>query len=179
MLVRKSDLPAGFKATSSSVDEPRFYCKALDESDLTLTGEAESPDFDNTSKLAVVASVADVYESTTDAAASWRRGTSAAGERCVRDLVRRVYAKHGVRLVSMASVAFPRVAPRTAAYRAQLALTAQGVTVPFVLDLVILMHSRAQAALSFGSGIVPTARAEELRLARLTAKRMATAMRGS
>lgn len=45
-------------------------------------------------------------------------------------------------------------------------------------DLVVLMRSRAQVALFFGSGFAAVPRAEAVRLARLTARRMAAAMGG-
>jgi hypothetical protein len=41
------------------------------------------------------------------------------------------------------------------------------------------MHSRAHASVVVGSALVAPTRAEELRLGRVVAKRMATAMRGS
>jgi hypothetical protein len=69
------------------------------------------------------------------------------------------------------------VAQRTLAYRVTLSGNAQGVTVRVVIDLVVLMHSRAQAALYFGSAFAPPARAEEVALARITARRMATALK--
>ncbi len=177
VLLRKADLGPAYRARSSGAGEPHLYCKALDESDLTVTGDAESPNFER--GFAFISSAAQVYESTADANTSWRRGTSAAGERCVRDLLRREFAKDGIRVVSMKRLAFPRFAPRTDAYRLQLTTESQGVTVPVVMDLVFLMHSRAQVVLSFGSALAPVARGEELRLARLTAKRMAAAMRGA
>jgi len=177
MLLQRADLTAGFKATRSSSNEPHLYCKALDESDLTVTGDAESPDFER--GVVFISSAASVYRSTADANASWQRGTSAAGERCSRDLLRREFAKDGIKLVSMRRVAFPRVSSQTAAYRIVLSTEVQGTAVPVVLDLVVLMHSRAQVALFFGSGFVAVPRADEVRLARLTAKRLATAMRGS
>ena len=174
MLLRKADLGPGFKASTGSSDDPHLYCKALDESDLTLTGDAASPDFER--GLMFISSAAQVYESVADARASWRRGTSSAGERCARDLLRREWAKDGIRLVSMRRVAFPRVSSRTVAYRLKLSAESQGVTIPFEFDLVVLMHSRAHVNLFFGSGLVAVPREDELRLARLTASRMAKAM---
>ena len=68
---------------------------------------------------------------------------------------------------------------QTVAYRIALSASVQGQEVPLYVDLVVLMQSRAHVALYFGSGLAPAARAEELRLARLAAGRMAKAMRGS
>jgi len=76
----------------------------------------------------------------------------------------------------MRRVAFPRVSSRTVAYRLKLSAESQGVTIPFEFDLVVLMHSRAHVNLFFGSGLVAVPREDEVRLARLTASRMAKAM---
>jgi len=171
MLLRKADLRPGFTATPASVEDDDFYCKALDESDLTLTGDAESPDFER--ELTFLSSLAQVYESVADANTSWRRGTSAAGEKCVRDEFRRQFQRDGIRLISFRRVAFPRLAQRTAAYR--LVAGSQGVRV--YVDVVVLQQSRAQAALLLGSALTPLAKAEEVRLATAIADRMKTAMR--
>lgn len=176
MLLRKTDLGPGFKGSVDNSEDPDLYCKALDESRLTLTGEAESPDFAR--GFVFISSLAQVYESVEDATVSWKQGTSAAGERCARDLLRREFAKEGVRLVSMRRIAFPSFSSRSVAYRIELSGVSQSITVKVTMDLVVLMHSRAQVALNFGSALAPVPRTEELRLARLTASRMAKAMRG-
>ena len=125
-----------------------------------------------------MSSAAQVYESVADASASWRRATSAP-RYDVRDRgPAREFAKQGVDLVSLRKIAFPRVSERSVAYRVTLsATTAQG-KVPVYVDLVAMMHSRAQATVVVGSALVPPPKAEELRLARVVAGRMATAMRG-
>jgi len=172
MLLRKADFGLGFKATPASADEGDFYCKALDESDLTLTGEAESPTFQG--GVEFVSSFSQVYGSLADSNTSWRRGTSAAGDKCVRDEFRRQFQKDGIRLESFRRMAFPRFAERSIAYR--LVASSQGVRVYF--DVVVLQQSRGQAALLLGSALAPMPKAEELRLTRIVAGRMVKAMRG-
>jgi hypothetical protein len=174
MLVTAADVP-GFRPGPAGAGGD-FYCKALDESDLTLTGQAEGRQF--ALGVVFVGSSSQLYESVADAHASWRRNTSAAGVRCGTTLLRREFARGGARLVSLRKLAFPRVSQRTAAYRARLSVTTSQGVVPLYIDLVGLMHTRAQATVVVGSALVAPARAEELRLARLVAKRMATAMRG-
>jgi hypothetical protein len=115
-----------------------------------------------------------VYESRADSSASWRRRTSAAGEKCARDAFRKRFQKEGVSLESFRRMAFPRFAERSIAYR--LTASSQGVRVYF--DVVVLKQSRAQAALLLGSGLAPMPKAEELRLTRSVAGRMAKAMSG-
>ncbi len=85
MLLRQADLGAGF-STTPVTEGGDFYCKALDESDLTLT--AESVRRFARSSVGVL-SLAQVYESLRDANTSWRRGTSRAGETCFGDALRR------------------------------------------------------------------------------------------
>jgi hypothetical protein len=176
MLLKRSDLGPAFKPTRQSSAGGDLYCKALDESDLTVNGDAESPTFER--GFVTVTSSAQVYESLADANISWRRGTSAQGVRCARDVLRREFAKGGITLESYERVPFPNVAQRSAAYRAVLSGTAQGVSVRVVVDFVALMQSRAQAALFF-TGLSPVPRADQLQLARVTAQRMAKAMRGA
>jgi hypothetical protein len=124
---------------------------------------------------AFVASTAYLYESVSDANASWRRGTSAAGQRCLREGLRRELGGSGARLVSFGKVAFPRLAERTVLYRA--VVVQQGVRV--VLDLLALQRTRAQTSIVVGSALAPPPRDVELRLGRLVAGRMERALRGS
>ena len=176
MLLRKADLGLGYQSIPSG--EPSFgACEALDESDLTLTGEAKTPTF--SSGLLTVSTVAAVYESRSDANASWKRGTSRAGEACLRNNVRREFAKGGLKLLSLRRAVFPRLAQKTIAYRVALAGQSQGVTIRVYIDFVVLQQSRAQAAVFFGSAIDPLEMPERLRLARLVGARMAKAMRGA
>lgn len=173
MLLRRSDFGSAFKTTPPSGAETDFYCKALDESDLTLTGEAESPTFQG--GVEFVSSLSQVYESRADSNASWRRGTSAAGETCARDAFRRQFQKDGVRMESFRRIAFPPSAERSVAYR--LVAFSQGARV--FLDVVVLKQGRAQAALLLGSALTPMPKDVEVQLARVVAGRMKSAMRGA
>jgi hypothetical protein len=176
MLLKKTDLPPPFRALPRGGGEPHIDCsQVVSEKDLTLTGDAEGAQF--VLGPASVSSAAQVYESAADASASWRRGTSAAGTRCLTDLLRREFERQGIRLVSLRKTAFPRVSERTVAYRVTLsAATSQGA-VPIYADVVVLSRSRTLAQVFVASGLVAPSRAEEIRLARLVAVRMARAMR--
>ena len=171
IVLRKADLPA-FTAVPAAGSQGDFYCKALDESDLTVTGEARSPDFQ--AGVAFVSSLARVYRTAAAADTSWRRGSSAAGTKCARETFAAEFERRGGRLVSFRRIAFPRVAERTIAYR--FVVTVQEVRI--VVDAIALKQSRAQAALVFGSALTPFPKSEETRLARTVGKRMKTAMRG-
>lgn len=177
MLLRKTDFAPGWKASKPAAELDDMYCEALDESDLVLTGEGESLDFEKESAAGYfyVGSLSQVYETASQSATSWRRGTSAAGFRCIR----RVYAAwakdEGLRFVSLRRISFPRFAPQSTAFR----VTFKAEGVPIVMDWVVMRDGRAQAGLVFGG--VPTAfrRAEAVLLADLIAVRMAEAMGGA
>jgi hypothetical protein len=176
MLVRQADLPPGFRAQPASTADPHVSCpRSVSEADLTLTGEAEGRRF--ALGVTSVASSAEVYRSRRDANASWRRSNSSAGVACARTLLRNGLASQGIRVQSLRRIAFPRVSERTVAYRVHLlARTPQG-TVALYLDLVALMHTRAVATVVVGTPFVPPSRSDELRLARLVAGRMESALR--
>lgn len=172
MLLRQKDMPAGFRSLPASGPDSDFYCKALDESDLTLTGEAEGI---LTRGSVGIFTVAQVYVSLADTNASWRRGTSKAGEKCLGAALRRELLVSGVRDVVVRRFPFPRVAERSVAYR--VVGLAQGV--PAFFDFVVMQRSRAQVALFMTSALQPVLKPEQVRLARIVAGRMATAMRDS
>jgi hypothetical protein len=176
MLLKKVDLAPGARVVPSSTEEEDFYCKALDESDLTVTGEAETPSFERGPTF--VQQTTQVYESVADANASRRRGTSTAGEQCARNEFRKYFAQRGVTLDSWARTPFPRFAQKSVAYRLVASNPAIGLRV--VVDVVFLQQSRGQAAVLLGAaGSTPFPRAEGVRLARLVAGKMARAMRGA
>jgi len=177
LLIKRTDLPAGFQARPASGQDPHIECAAsVSESDLTLTGEADGKQFGLS--VVFVGSASQVYASASDASSSWRRATSAAGVKCATTLLRRGFSKQGIDLVSLRRIAFPRVSDRTVAYRVKLSATTEQGPVPLYVDLVALMHSRTQATVIVGTALVPPTRADELRYARLVAARMARAMRG-
>jgi hypothetical protein len=177
MLLKLSDLPPGFRAERSTSDDPHVDCApAVSEADLTLTGEAEGKNL--TAGPVFVGSGAQVYGSNADANASWRRSTSAAGVACATSTLRREFAKQQIRLVSLRPIAFPRFADRSVAYRVKLSGSTSQGTLQLFVDVVALMHGRAHASVVLGVPFAPPQRADELRLARIVADRMATAMRG-
>jgi hypothetical protein len=175
MLLKQADVGLGFRSLPSSggTGGADLDCDGLDESDLTVTGNAHSPYF--TSDLQRILSAARIFISVRDANMSWRRSTGAGGFKCLKDIFRRDARTAGVRFVSFRKVPFPALAPRTAAYRAQ--DQASGVRV--YEDLILLTRGRVQAVLIFISAIDPLERSEALRLTRFVSNRMAKAIRGS
>ena len=170
ILVRGADLGPAFRSSPPESRNSDFYCRALDESDLTITGKADSRRFMGGTTF--VTSTAYVYESVADANASWGRGTSAAGQRCLREGLRGELRGTAVELRSFRKLAFPRLGQRSLLYRA----TALQQGIPIYLDLLAIQHGRAQAALILGSGAIPPPRSVELELGRLLSRRMAKAV---
>jgi hypothetical protein len=174
MLLRPADFSVAYTTRpSASGGGGGFYCNALDESDLTLTGEATSPNFTATTEF--ITSTAYVYESRADSNASWARGTSRAGVQCLRTGLRGVFQGTAVRFVSFKRLAFPRRGQRSVAFRAT--VTQQGLRL--YLDMVAMQVSRAQAAVIYVSGLTPPPADELRRLTGLVAARATKAMRSA
>jgi hypothetical protein len=171
MLLRAADVSPAYAArpgTRASAD----YCPALDESDLTLTGKGDSPNF--TAATEYVTSSSSVYAARSDSDASWARGTSRAGEQCLREAMRAALRGTVVRLVSFKRVPFPKRGARSVAYRAL--ATIEGVRV--YVDVVAMQVSRAQASVVYVSALIPAPQGELRRLTNIVAKRAAKAMAG-
>lgn len=173
MVLRKSDLGAAFKASPSGPFATGPYCKALDESDLVRTGKAVSPDFGTTSpRLTGLSSQAEIYESVADMNKAWKRGTSAAGEACALQSIRKDIPEQN--FVSFARIALPRLAQRSVAWR----LVWKSAGRRIFSDLVVMQHSRAYVSIAFVGVAAPMPRKDVVRVARAVAARMKTAMHG-
>jgi hypothetical protein len=186
IVLRRSDLGAGFTAMKRPDDEPLpkgARCGALDEGDLTVTGDANSPDF----RLATggvfvtVGSSAHIYRTLGDANTSWRRGTSKQTLTCLGDIVRLSAAPgQKISIVSSKQVAFPAVAPKTSAYRLVVTIAATGTQrVRAYVDAIVLQRGKIQSVLLFTSLGRPIADAERTALAAVVAARMARKARPS
>jgi hypothetical protein len=178
MLVTRADVP-GFRAQPGNAPEPHVECAAsVSESDLTLTGEADGKTFES-GGIVFIGSVAQVFATQRDADASWRRSTSAAGIACAKTQIRAAYKSQNLTLRSLVKIPFPRVSDRTAAFRAAFSLPTPQGAAPVFQDYIAIAHSRAHATVAVAAALVKPTRSAELRLARLVAGRMKTAMRGA
>lgn len=183
VVVKRSDLGQGFTAVPHEKDEgvPKgARCGPLDESDLTVTGDAASPDFRLAQQAAfvTVGSTAQVYRTLREANASWSRGTTTQTATCLADIVRLSAAPNQkVTVLSAARVRFPSVSPKTTAYRLVLAVKIGTQQVRAYVDAVVLQHGRVQAGLLFTSLGRPVAQAQRVALAAVVAARLAKATR--
>ena len=158
----------GSSAGTARDPDVDFYCAGLDESDLTLTGDAVER------RLAVgrrsSPPPAQVYDVAGDANASWRRGTGAAGRAVLRERSSAAQLAEARRRgsISLRRSPFRASRERSIAYRASAGSRHRERSRLYV-DLVVLQQSRAQAALTSWSVAHHAAKAEELRLARIVA----------
>ena len=174
MLLRAADFSVAYTARPSPPGSGGdFYCAALDESDLTLTGQAQSPSFITTGEYVI--STASVYRTRADSNASWKRGTSAAGVHCLKEGVRGELQGAATRLVSFRKIAFPRRGDRSVAFQGL--ATQQGIRL--YLDVVAMQVSRSQSAVIYITALAPPPQSELRRLTGLLAKRAGSAMRGA
>lgn len=173
MLLTSADLPA-FSSTPNPRTDDDHYCRATDESDLTVTGEAIGRVF--LGRFEAIRSAASIYRTLAEANRAWRRGTSAAGATCLREQAVSEIRGTGVRLVSFGRRTPPRAAQRSSAFRFVFQRP-DGLRV--VSDIVVLQRSRALAGLIFESAGGPATPELVERLTRRVAARMAKAMRGA
>jgi hypothetical protein len=182
IVLKRGDLSTAFTLRPRpDEDLPKgVRCGALDESDLTITGEAQSPDFQLSQPglFVTIGSTTNVYRSLGEAGKSWKRGTSAQTTTCLADIVR-LSSPPGQRvsIVSAKRLTFPKVAPMTSAFRVVATMTIGGNQVRAYVDAIILQHGRIQSGVVFTSLGRPVGKADELGLAALVADRMARANR--
>ena len=177
-VLRKTDLPAGYRPERTSDLEPHLTCSVLDESDLVLSGRAKSPFWAR--DYQVVGSSAAVYASASDARVSWRRATSDAGLKCLRDEFQKAFAQQGETVrISTRGIALPKLAVVAKAYRLEFSGADPARPPLFYIDFVLLSHGRGLAGLLFAGVVTPPARATEIALSRVVAQRMKSALRGA
>lgn len=190
MLLTRSDLGSGWRASGTTGSRGAaidLRCPGYqpDESDLTLTGEATSRDFQLATggTFSFVSSIASVYATAPQAKASWTRVVTPGLVRCfVRLLEKEVEAQQqaqgippALRITSSGRIGFPAVARRTSAYRISGVITQGQLTITMHLDIVLLGGGRANGGFVAASVLKPFPRATEVRLARIAAARMTRA----
>jgi len=150
VVLKKSDLSAGFVGHPATDDPlPKgARCDSVDESDLTVTGDANSPNFSRDAVGIAVGSSASVYRSDRESSAAWRRAGTVAAVRCFADLVRLTSpAPRKVRIVSAKRMPFPQIAPGAIAYRVVASVNVGGRNVKAYFDAILLRRGAVQSAL--------------------------------
>jgi hypothetical protein len=167
IVLRRADLGPGWKKVPPS-PESDATCPGFnpDESDLTLSGEAEA-DFEQ--GLLLIASASEVFATKADALKSWARNDKPAVARCLGYLFQQGQTDKStkVKIVSAGRVAFPKLAPRTAAFKvvARLTITDKGkkTTLPVTIQLLAFGQGRGDVSLlAIGPGLgIPIAALRE------------------
>jgi len=164
IVLKRSDFAAGWKLLPSTPDsDESLNCPGFNpnESDLTLTGEKEA-EFERQGGIPSVLSFASVYTSKSDALKSWTRTVKPALARCIGHVFKEAITEEGaqVTIAAQGRIAFPKLAPRTAAFRVvanvKVVEAGQTTTVPFTLHLVALGNGRGDAGpltIALGKGI--------------------------
>ncbi len=176
IVLKKSDLSTGFVAHKSAggPHPSGADCAAVSESDLTVTGDATSPDFSLDALGIAVGSSASVYRSVRDSDTAWRRAGTDAAVQCFADLVRLSAPKGAaLRIVSTKRLRFPQVGPKAIAYRVVATMKLAGKRrVRAYFDAVVLQRGPVQAALVVTTLASPISLEQERGLAAVLAARM-------
>lgn len=180
VVLKRGDLGSGFTSVTRSKDQhlPKgARCGPLDETDLTVTGDAASPDFRlvQAPAFVTVGSTAQVYRTLREANTSWNRGSTRQTTTCLGDIIRLSGGPgQKITVVSAKKIPFPSVSPKTAAYRIVVNVTIGGnQRVRAYVDAVILQHGRIQSGLLFTSFGSPVGDPDRIALAKVVAGRMA------
>jgi hypothetical protein len=174
VVLRTADLPAGWKsAPSSSNGGGNLHCKGFDpdESDLTETGKAESPDFSKS--LAYISSSASVYLTGLQAQASWNRVVKPGLLTCLKSLFEQGASSGGTttKVLGEGLLAFPKLAPRTAAFRISFLTKSTSLSLKGDVDVVLLGRGRIDVVMLFVAFGAPDATLER-HLAAVVASRL-------
>ena len=183
IVLKRSDFVAGWKKTPSSPDDDSHLdCPGYDPNgaDLILTGEAEA-DFEAAGGFPGVYSFSNVFKTKAHANASWTRSVKPALATCLARVFKQALESEGHKatITRTGKIAFPRLSPRTAAFRVVMNVTVteggESTTVPFTMYLVALGHGRGDVGLmtmGFGNSVPLN---EVRTLSSVLAKRLAAA----
>jgi hypothetical protein len=175
LVLKRADLPGtGWKGEKSTDDSST--CKSFnpDESKLVETGEQESLEF--TRSGGFVTSMAAVFRTKKDAETSWNLEVKPQVLNCLAEgLAQTSTGGATVKIASRGKLAFPHLAPRTAAFYVRLAFNVQGIKFAADLHFVCLGSGRANLAmmtLSPGKPLTPLPAGLDRKLAAKLASRL-------
>jgi hypothetical protein len=175
---QRADFPTGWTAKPSTPSKSaNSTCKSFDpdESDLVETGKVDSPEFTGPDGYSQVFSTVGVFQTVAQARTSWSRVVRPAMLQCFSDLITKSSpAGATISALAKGTLAFPKVAPRTQAYRLVIGVAPEGAktSVKLYLDLVLLGADRANVATIMFSLGQPYPAAFEQKLARAIAHRL-------
>lgn len=174
VVLRTGDLPAGWKSAPASPNSGgNLHCRGFDpdESDLTETGKADSPEFSRS--LAFISSSAALYLTAAQAHAAWNRVVKPGLLTCLESLFEQGASSGGTttKVSAKGALPFPKLAPRTAAFRIAFKTKSSSLTLKGDVDVVLLGRGRIDAVMLFVAFGAPNATLER-HLAGVVAARM-------
>ena len=174
VVLRPADLPADWKSAPSSPNSGgNLHCKGFDpdESDLTETGTADSPDFSKS--LSFISSSASLYLTAAQAQASWNRVVKPGLLTCLKSLFEQGASSSGTTTTVLGEglLAFPKLAPRTAAFRMAFLTKSTSLSLKGDVDVVLLGRGRIDVVMLFVAFGAPDATLER-HLASVVASRL-------
>ncbi len=171
-----ADVPAGYTASRAGSNQNKgpLTCPGFqpDLSDLTITGEALSPVFQNRAGTTIFSAV-EVYSSVRDEHEAWRRTARREALRCVARMMNQL-SLQGVRVIVTSRVVrpAPRLGERSISFRIAAKVEAQGVTIRAWFDLLGTAQGRADASLLISSVVRPPSASLEHKLLERLARRL-------
>jgi hypothetical protein len=173
VVLKLSDLPAGWAGKKSTGSGGHLQCKSFkpDESDLVKTGNADSYDFSK--GLYFIESSASIFRSAAQAQASWDRVVRPGLLTCLRSIFEQGASSGAATTTAtgQGALAFPKLAPRTAAFRITFQTKSGSQTLNGDIDVVLLGRNRIDAVMLFVGFGTPNGTLEQ-HLAGVVAARM-------
>jgi len=147
LVLKRADLPAtGWKGTKST--DENSMCRSFnpDESKLVETGKKDSLEF--TRNGGFVTSMAAIFRTAKDAQTGWNLEVKPQILNCLAEGLGQASTSGAiVKITSRGRLAFPHLAPRTAAFFVRLAFNVQGIKFAADLHFICLGRDRANLAL--------------------------------
>jgi hypothetical protein len=175
IVVKRADVGGtGWTGKVRALAKPQpFSCPGFSpkQTDLVVTGAAAS----EWRRQAIdISSEAEVLQTAAMVRRDWSRTIRPALVKCLTGLYTGTSGGTTTTALSARKLAFPKVAPMTAAYRVVVTVKSSGGTARVVFDLVLIGKGRSEASLSFvGPEAVKAAMvAAEPRIARIVAGRL-------
>ena len=173
VVLRTADLAGWKSAPSSPNGGGDLHCKGFDpdESDLTETGKADSPDFSR--NLSFISSSASVFLTAAQGQVSWNRVVKPGLLTCLKSLFEQGASSGGTttKVLGEGVLSFPKLAPRTAAFRISFSTKNASLTLKGDVDVVLIGRGKIDVVMLFVAFGAPDP-ALERRLAGIVASRM-------
>jgi hypothetical protein len=170
----RADFGPGWKATRSSTtsSDPRCSYYNPDQSDLVENGHYDSPDFTRPDN-SFVSSTVGIFQTSGQARTAYRRLVTPLFSRCLGEIfVKAVQKPNTAKVLSTGRRPFPSYGDRSDAYRVAASFKTPSITVPVIIDVVLINRGRANAGLILVGIGRPLAAGLERTLAGKVAARM-------